>query len=89
MEGSNKEEKQKKLEDLLSKYSEMGEEIHNLEMELGHLWQEPIKWREEFMSILKPAGFYVHNVEKLVYVHDREVYNVQAMRMLPSEKDYL
>jgi hypothetical protein len=89
MEDNDKEEKRRLLlEELLPKYIEMGEEIHKLEMELDRLWKEPVKWREEFMAILKPAGFYVEFVEKLVRPH-REVYSIVAMRMMDKEKDYL
>ena len=84
----DKEEKKMALEEMLTQYIEMGEEIHKLEMELGRLWKEPINWREEFMSILKPAGFYVGDVTKLVHPH-REVYSISAMRMLPGEEGYL
>jgi len=38
-----------------AKYIETGEEIHKPETELGRLWKEPLKWREEFMPVLKPA----------------------------------
>jgi len=88
MESKNKDEKLKELEALLPKYMEMGETIHKLEMELDRLWKEPINWREEFMAILKPSGFYVEGVEKLVHPL-REVYNITAMRMLPGEESYL
>jgi len=83
----SKERKKMVLEEMLTQYIEMGEEIHKLEMELGRLWKEPLEWREEFVSILRPAGFYVEGVGKLVHP-DREVYNITAMRMLPGEESY-
>ena len=84
MNGNNNEEKERELGDLLTSYIEMGEKIHELEIELGRLWMDPIKWREEFMAILKPAGFFVESVEQLV--HHRDIYNVRVMRMMPGDK---
>ena len=75
------------LAEMLTRYIEMGEEIHKREKELGRLWEDPLKWREEFTAVLRPAGFYVEGVEKLVHPH-REAYCITAMRMLPGE-DYL
>jgi len=84
----NKAMKKMILDKMLTQYIEMGEEIHKLEVELGRLWKEPLEWRKEFIPILKPAGFYVEGVEKLVHPN-REVYNITAMRMLPGEEGYL
>ena len=86
MEKGNK-GKEAVLAEMLTRYIEMGEEIHKREKELGRLWEDPLKWREEFMAVLRPAGFFVHNVDKIVHPM-REIYNVTVMRKLPGE-DYL
>ena len=80
-------EKRERLTELTFRYIDMGEEIYKMEKELGRIWTEHETWEKNFKAILKPAEFFLENVAKLVRPH-REVYNITAMKILPSDKRY-
>ena len=56
MEGNNKEEKQKELEELAAQYEKIGEKMLNLSLEMGYGVDETPKAKKHLSSIEKIEG---------------------------------
>ena len=86
MESSNNEEKEAAFREMLRQYSEMGEAVYKLYCELGYEREEDKKLRNEFGSILEPAGFFVWGIDAIKHPM-REVYEIRVCRKLPVEME--
>jgi hypothetical protein len=80
------EKKLKKFMELEYQYTEMGEYLHKLSLELGICTEEGVKLHKEFEAILEPVGFFVFGVDKIEHPFPpRDVYQIQVCRKLPIE----
>ena len=85
MDGNNKEEKAEEFGELLQQYTEMGETLHKMSLELGYCSGENDKLYKEFQAMLEPLGFFVWQADRLHYPNGREVYQVRLCKKLPIE----
>ena len=84
--GLNKVEQLAKFMNLERRYTEMGEYLHKLSLELGIATDENEKLHKEFETILEPAGFFVWRVGKIEHPRPpRDVYQIEVCRKLPIE----
>ena len=86
MNGNNNEGKILEFANLEHQYTEMGERLYKLSLELGYTSEEDEELRNEFKAILDPAGFFVWGVDKIEHLRPpRDVYQIQVCRKLPIE----
>jgi len=89
MESNNREETEERLAEFIKLehwYTEMGEYLHKLSLELGAVSETDDRLFKEFKELLSPLGFFVWQVDKIEHpCPPREVYQIRVCRKLPIE----